>query len=131
MSLLCHGNVHAFRHGTTSAIRSESTFTLHKCFSFKKVQNRRNRSIGYFDIDHNSLFWSVSFTVVLIRLGKVFGKRGLCFGLSKNKNSSLERRPDPARMNENHDILDGKPFKVIVFGEAGVGKSGELYDFDL
>ncbi|RMX58124.1 hypothetical protein pdam_00000018 [Pocillopora damicornis] len=26
-------------------------------------------------------------------------------------------------MNENHDILDGKPFKVIVFGEAGVGKS--------
>lgn len=131
MSLLCHGNVHAFRHGMTSAIRSESTFALHKCFSFKKVQNRRNRSIGYFDIDHNSLFWSVSFTVVLIRLGKVFGKRGLCFVLSKNKNSSLERRPDPARMNENHDILDGKPFKVIVFGEAGVGKSGELYDFDL
>lgn len=70
MSLLCHGNVHAFRHGMTSAIRSESTFALHKCFSFKKVQNRRNRSIGYFDIDHNSLFWSVSFTVVLIRLGK-------------------------------------------------------------
>lgn len=26
-------------------------------------------------------------------------------------------------MNENHDMPDCKPFKVIVFGEAGVGKS--------
>lgn len=97
MSLLCHGNVHAFRHGTTSAIRSESTFTLHKCFSFKKVQNRRNRSIGYFDIDHNSLFWSVSFTVVLIRLGKVFGKRGLCFKQKQKFKSGEEAR---SRENE-------------------------------
>lgn len=62
-------------------------------------------------------------------LGKFL--ENVVFVLSKNKNLSLERRLDFVRMNENYDILDGKLFKVIVFGEVGVGKFGELYDFDL